>query len=185
MHLHYRPFIYITSTTCLRHRRNSFNYAHISYLWTRYLYSCLRPYTLVLNPQTPYAPTKIRPHSLPLFASIILYLGTMLLPIGFSFNNCLLFGAVISATDPVTVLAIFTDLKVNVDLNALVFGESVLNDAVAIVLSALVGAGRGRGGGCGLGRGLTIDTPGHINSMVLVSCQVQLSIIRVHVLSTL
>ena len=36
------------------------------------------------------------------------------------------------------MLAIFTDLRVNVDLNALVFGESVLNDAVAIVLSALV-----------------------------------------------
>ena len=62
----------------------------------------------------------------------------MVLHLGFSFNNCLLFGAVISATDPVTVLAIFTDLRVNVDLNALVFGESVLNDAVAIVLSALV-----------------------------------------------
>uniref|UniRef100_A0A1I8F5Z8 Na_H_Exchanger domain-containing protein n=1 Tax=Macrostomum lignano TaxID=282301 RepID=A0A1I8F5Z8_9PLAT len=36
---------------------------------------------------------------------------------------------------PVTVLAIFNDLNVDVDLYALVFGESVLNDAVAIVLS--------------------------------------------------
>jgi sodium/hydrogen exchanger-like protein 6/7 len=35
----------------------------------------------------------------------------------------------------VTVLAIFNDLHVDVDLYALVFGESVLNDAVAIVLS--------------------------------------------------
>ena len=35
---------------------------------------------------------------------------------------------------PVTVLAIFTDLHVDVDLYALVFGESVLNDAVAIIL---------------------------------------------------
>ena len=35
----------------------------------------------------------------------------------------------------VTVLAIFNDLNVDVDLYALVFGESVLNDAVAIVLS--------------------------------------------------
>ncbi|PAA84609.1 hypothetical protein BOX15_Mlig030381g2 [Macrostomum lignano] len=51
------------------------------------------------------------------------------------FNECLLFGALISATDPVTVLAIFNDLNVDVDLYALVFGESVLNDAVAIVLS--------------------------------------------------
>jgi sodium/hydrogen exchanger-like protein 6/7 len=50
------------------------------------------------------------------------------------FTDTLLFGAIISATDPVTVLAIFNDLNVDVDLYALVFGESVLNDAVAIVL---------------------------------------------------
>jgi Sodium/hydrogen exchanger family len=35
----------------------------------------------------------------------------------------------------VTVLAIFNDLHVDVNLYALVFGESVLNDAVAMVLS--------------------------------------------------
>lgn len=52
----------------------------------------------------------------------------------FDFTECLLFGAMISATDPVTVLAIFSDLHVDVDLYALIFGESVLNDAVAIVL---------------------------------------------------
>ncbi|CAH8558211.1 unnamed protein product, partial [Dicrocoelium dendriticum] len=52
-----------------------------------------------------------------------------------SFSDCLLFGSIISATDPVTVLAIFNDLGVDVDLHALVFGESVLNDALAIALS--------------------------------------------------
>uniref|UniRef100_A0A095ASG5 Sodium/hydrogen exchanger 9 n=1 Tax=Schistosoma haematobium TaxID=6185 RepID=A0A095ASG5_SCHHA len=50
-------------------------------------------------------------------------------------SDCLLFGAIISATDPVTVLAIFSDLKVDVNLYALVFGESVLNDALAIALA--------------------------------------------------
>lgn len=55
-----------------------------------------------------------------------------------TFIDCLLFGALISATDPVTVLAIFSDLHVDVNLYALVFGESVLNDAVAIVLTRLV-----------------------------------------------
>ena len=49
-------------------------------------------------------------------------------------SECLVFGALISATDPVTVIAIFKELKVDSNLFANVFGESVLNDAVAIVL---------------------------------------------------
>lgn len=36
----------------------------------------------------------------------------------------------------VTVLAIFNELLVDGDLYALLFGESVMNDAVAIVLSS-------------------------------------------------
>uniref|UniRef100_A0A8C4QBD9 Cation/H+ exchanger transmembrane domain-containing protein n=1 Tax=Eptatretus burgeri TaxID=7764 RepID=A0A8C4QBD9_EPTBU len=56
----------------------------------------------------------------------------------FFFTDCLFFGSVVSATDPVTVLAIFNDLHADVDLYALLFGESVLNDAVAIVLSSSI-----------------------------------------------
>ena len=61
-------------------------------------------------------------------------------PSGFkqSIIPSLLFGSLISATDPVTVLAIFHDLHVDFDLYSLVFGESVMNDAVAIVLFRLV-----------------------------------------------
>lgn len=44
------------------------------------------------------------------------------------------FGSLIAATDPVSVLAIFSSLNADKNLNALIFGESVLNDAVAIVL---------------------------------------------------
>uniref|UniRef100_A0A8D8TZE7 Sodium/hydrogen exchanger 7 n=1 Tax=Cacopsylla melanoneura TaxID=428564 RepID=A0A8D8TZE7_9HEMI len=57
---------------------------------------------------------------------------------GFTFLDALYFGALISPTDPLTILAIFNDLKVDVNLYALVFGESVLNDAVAIVLSGAI-----------------------------------------------
>ena len=53
----------------------------------------------------------------------------------FTFLDTLRFGALISATDPVTILAIFTDLHVDVNLYAIVFGESVLNDAVAMVIT--------------------------------------------------
>ena len=81
-----------------------------------------------------------------------------LAPQEMKFNHCLQFGAMISATDPVTVLSIFkgmlcqhiifnenlwfltfqkqfSDLKVEPNLDAMLFGESVINDAVAIVLS--------------------------------------------------
>jgi solute carrier family 9 (sodium/hydrogen exchanger), member 8 len=50
--------------------------------------------------------------------------------------EALLFGALISAVDPVATLAIMGAKEINCDplLYSLVFGESVLNDAVAIVL---------------------------------------------------
>ena len=50
--------------------------------------------------------------------------------------EALLFGALISAVDPVATLAIMGAKEVNCDpmLYSLIFGESVLNDAVAIVL---------------------------------------------------
>lgn len=53
----------------------------------------------------------------------------------FTFLDLLFFGALISPTDPVTILAIFNDLRVDVNLYSMVFGDSVLNDAVALVLS--------------------------------------------------
>lgn len=43
-------------------------------------------------------------------------------------------GALISATDPVATLSIFADMDVPPVLYNLVFGESVINDATAIVL---------------------------------------------------
>ncbi|GAQ86855.1 Na+/H+ antiporter [Klebsormidium nitens] len=66
---------------------------------------------------------------------VIMYVvGFLWLSYQLPFVECLIFGALISATDPVTVLAIFQELGGDVNLYALVFGESILNDAVAIVL---------------------------------------------------
>ena len=45
-----------------------------------------------------------------------------------------LFGSLISATDPVTTLAILGNVRADQNLYYLIFGESVLNDAVAIVM---------------------------------------------------
>ncbi|XP_036681055.1 sodium/hydrogen exchanger 8 isoform X1 [Balaenoptera musculus] len=45
------------------------------------------------------------------------------------------FGSLISAVDPVATIAIFNALHVDPVLNMLVFGESILNDAVSIVLT--------------------------------------------------
>nr|VDD64909.1 unnamed protein product [Brassica oleracea] len=66
---------------------------------------------------------------------VLVYLGgVMFLMYRLPFVECLMFGSLISATDPVTVLSIFQELGSDVNLYALVFGESVLNDAMAISL---------------------------------------------------
>ncbi|KAF8644017.1 hypothetical protein AX16_008733 [Volvariella volvacea WC 439] len=51
-----------------------------------------------------------------------------------SLLECLIFGSTLSATDPVTILAIFNQYKVDPKLYSIIFGESLLNDAVSIVM---------------------------------------------------
>lgn len=56
---------------------------------------------------------------------------------GMSMIVCLLLGAIVSATDPVAVVSIFKDLHVPKRLAILVEGESLFNDATAIVLYSI------------------------------------------------
>ena len=55
----------------------------------------------------------------------------MLIDLGFSESGQ--FAALISAVDPVATLSLFSTLQVDPSLNNMVVGESVLNDAVALI----------------------------------------------------
>lgn len=59
---------------------------------------------------------------------------------GTSLILCLLLGAIVSATDPVAVMAIFKELQAPKRLSILVEGESLFNDATAIVLFGILTA---------------------------------------------
>ncbi|EGD83588.1 hypothetical protein PTSG_04196 [Salpingoeca rosetta] len=51
-----------------------------------------------------------------------------------SWSECFLIGAIVSATDPVAVVALLKDLGGSAKLRTLVEGESLLNDGTAIVI---------------------------------------------------
>jgi NhaP-type Na+/H+ or K+/H+ antiporter len=53
---------------------------------------------------------------------------------GWGWEMALLFGAVVSATDPVAVVALLKDLGASKKLSTLIEGESLLNDGTAIVI---------------------------------------------------
>jgi CPA1 family monovalent cation:H+ antiporter len=60
---------------------------------------------------------------------------------GLPVEIALLFGAIISATDPISVLAIFKDLRMDKRLSLIIEGESLLNDGTAAALFQIVLAG--------------------------------------------
>ncbi|CDW75106.1 sodium hydrogen exchanger 8-like [Stylonychia lemnae] len=56
----------------------------------------------------------------------------------FTVQESLAFGALISSTDPVAVLSIFKQMDVDMTLYIMIFGESIFNDAISIVMYTTV-----------------------------------------------
>jgi len=55
-----------------------------------------------------------------------------------SFMSCILFGSIVSATDPVAVVALLKELGASKRLSTLIEGESLLNDGTAMVVFLVV-----------------------------------------------
>ncbi len=67
------------------------------------------------------------------------FIGFALYPLsGVSLLACLLLGAMVATTDPIAVVAIFRDIGAPARLGRIVEGESLLNDAAAIVIFVIL-----------------------------------------------
>ncbi|MEO4006623.1 sodium:proton antiporter [Flavobacterium sp. CAU 1735] len=69
---------------------------------------------------------------------VLLYNILILLSLEIPFIYCLLFGALISPTDPIAVLGILKNANVPKSLETKVAGESLFNDGVAVVVFAVI-----------------------------------------------
>ncbi len=69
-----------------------------------------------------------------LFLSTFIVAGLMHYFTGINWGVAFLFGALISATDPVAVLAIFKELRTPKKLSTMIDGESLLNDGTGLIV---------------------------------------------------
>ncbi len=72
------------------------------------------------------------------FVGSFLYLILPLIGIDLSYVYCLLFGALISPTDPIAVLGILKQVGAPKKLETLIVGESLFNDGIGVIVFALI-----------------------------------------------
>lgn len=68
----------------------------------------------------------------------LLYILLPILGLSLPYIYCLLFGSLISPTDPVAVLSILKEAKVRKSLETKIAGESLFNDGIAVVIFAVI-----------------------------------------------